>query len=58
MDTVSIWRIHIVQSIFRKGNCLDNTVAENFFGIVKPELLYAENLESAELFLWKLYGML
>ena len=35
----------------RKGNCLDNAVAENFFGIMKTELLYAENFESAEAFM-------
>jgi transposase InsO family protein len=32
----------------RKGNCLDNAVAENFFGIMKSELLYAENFETAD----------
>ena len=35
----------------RKGNCLDNAVAENFFGIMKSELLYAENFESTEDFI-------
>lgn len=24
----------------RKGNCLDNAVMENFFGLLKSELLY------------------
>jgi transposase InsO family protein len=38
----------IVQSMSRKGNCLDNAVAENFFGIMKSELLYAENFETAD----------
>lgn len=37
---------HIVQSMSRKGNCLDNAMAENFFGIMKSELLYAEKYES------------
>lgn len=37
---------HIVQSMSRKGNCLDNAMAENFFGIMKSELLYAEKFES------------
>lgn len=32
--------IYIVQSMSRKGNCLDNAMAENFFGIMKSELLY------------------
>ncbi len=40
----------IVQSMSRKGNCLDNAMAENFFGIMKSELLYAEKFESAEAF--------
>lgn len=35
----------------RKGNCLDNAMAENFFGIMKSELLYAENFESPEAFI-------
>lgn len=26
---------NIIQSMSRKGNCLDNTMAENFFGIMK-----------------------
>ena len=29
----------IKQSMSRKGNCLDNSCAENFFGILKSELL-------------------
>lgn len=31
----------------RKDNCLDNTMAESFFGII----LYAENFESTEAFI-------
>ena len=42
---------HIIQSMSRKGNCLDNAMAENFFGIMKSELLYAEEFESAEAFM-------
>lgn len=34
-----------------KGNCLENAMAENFFGIMKPELLYTENFESTEAFM-------
>lgn len=41
----------IIQSMSRKGNCLDNAMAENFFGIMKTELLYTENFESAEAFM-------
>lgn len=32
----------IRQSMSRKGNCLDNACAENFFGILKSELYYIE----------------
>ena len=28
----------------RKGNCLDNAVMENFFGLLKSELLYLQDL--------------
>ena len=34
----------IIQSMSRKGNCLDNVVMENFFGLLKSELFYFENL--------------
>ncbi|PFV68493.1 IS3 family transposase, partial [Bacillus sp. AFS059628] len=30
----------VVQSMSRKGNCYDNAVMENFFGIMKLEFLY------------------
>ena len=30
----------IIQSMSRKGNCWDNAVAENFFKIIKSELIY------------------
>jgi transposase InsO family protein len=42
---------HIIQSMSRKGNCLDNAMAENFFGIMKSELLYAGKFESPEGFI-------
>ncbi len=29
----------------RKGNCLDNAVVENFFGILKTELLYLQDFD-------------
>jgi len=44
----------IVQSMSRKGNCLDNAMAENFFGIMKSELLYAEYFDSADDFIMAL----
>ncbi|MCM3764924.1 IS3 family transposase [Neobacillus niacini] len=40
----------IVQSMSRKGNCLDNAVMENFFGLLKSELLYLREFESMEHF--------
>jgi putative transposase len=33
----------IRQSMSRKGTCLDNAVIENFFGILKSELLYLQD---------------
>ena len=36
----------IQQSMSRKGNCLDNAVIENFFGLLKSELLYLQEFES------------
>lgn len=40
----------IVQSMSRKGNCLDNSVMENFFGLLKSELLYLQEFNSLEHF--------
>ena len=40
----------IKQSMSRKGNCLDNAVIENFFGLLKSELLYLQKFESIEQF--------
>lgn len=40
----------IRQSMSRKGNCLDNAVIENFFGLLKSELLYLQKFESLEHF--------
>ena len=36
----------ITQSMSRKGNCLDNSVMENFFGLMKNELLYNNRWEN------------
>lgn len=36
----------ISQSMSRKGNCLDNAIIENFFGLLKSELLYIQEFES------------
>ena len=40
----------IRQSMSRKGNCLDNAVMENFFGMLKSELLYLQEFQSIEHF--------
>lgn len=36
----------VTQSMSRKGNCLDNAIIENFFGIVKSELFYLKKYDS------------
>jgi putative transposase len=41
---------NITQSMSRKGNCYDNAVMENFFGILKSEFLYTQKFESIEHF--------
>lgn len=38
----------IMQSMSRKGNCLDNAIIENFFGILKSELFYLKKYKSVE----------
>ena len=45
---------NIIQSMSRKGNCLDNAVMENFFGQLKSELLYLQEFDSVEHFLKEL----
>ena len=35
----------IIQSMSRKGNCLDNAVMENFFGKMKNEMFYGHEYE-------------
>ncbi|MCG9730722.1 IS3 family transposase [Shewanella sp. Isolate13] len=37
----------LTQSMSRKGNCLDNAVAENFFGILKTEMYHGYEYKSA-----------
>jgi putative transposase len=36
----------IIQSMSKKGNCLDNAIIENFFGILKSELFYLKKYKS------------
>ena len=40
----------IIQSMSRKGNCLDNAMMENFFGLMKNELLYLHDWNSVQEF--------
>lgn len=40
----------IFQSMSRKGNCLDNSVIENFFGLLKSELFYLQDFKSVDHF--------
>lgn len=42
----------------RKGNCLDNAVIENFFGLLKSELLYLQDFQSIEHFKQELIAYL
>ena len=48
----------ITQSMSRKGNCLDNAVMENFFGLLKSELLYLQNFDSMKHFKQELIAYL
>ena len=48
----------IRQSMSRKGNCLDNAVIENFFGLLKSELLYLQDFQSIEHFKQELFEYL
>lgn len=41
---------NITQSMSRKGNCYDNAVMENFFGILKSEFLYLQEFDNLEHF--------
>jgi len=40
----------ILQSMSRKGNCLDNAAIESFFGVLKSELLYLQKFNSVQHF--------
>ena len=40
----------VIQSMSRKGNCLDNSMMENFFGLMKTELLYLHDWSSVDEF--------
>lgn len=53
-----LWEKGIRQSMSRKGNCLDNAVIENFFGLLKSELLYLQEFQSMEHFKQELVAYL
>lgn len=38
----------ILQSFSRKGNCMDNSLMENFFGIMKNEMYYGYEYQSID----------
>ena len=42
---------NIIQSMSRKGNCMDNGAMENFFGRLKVEMYYGEKFESVSSFI-------
>ena len=42
---------NIIQSMSRKGNCMDNGAMENFFGRLKVEMYYGEKFETADEFI-------
>ena len=45
---------NITQSMSRKGNCLDNSPMENFFGRLKVEMFFGEKFRSVDEFIHKL----
>lgn len=38
----------IIQSMSRKGNCLDNAIIENFFGTLKSEMFYTKKFKTID----------
>ena len=46
----------IRQSMSQKGNCLGNACAENFFSLLKTELLYLQEFDSVEHFISELHA--
>ena len=44
----------VKQSMSRKGNCLDNSIMENFFGLLKSELLYLREFKDIDEFVEEL----
>ena len=46
--TAALKENKIFQSMSRKGNCIDNSPMENFFGLLKQEMYHGEALRSYE----------
>ncbi|WP_394012262.1 IS3 family transposase [Anaerococcus cruorum] len=46
--TSKLKKLKITQSMSRKGNCLDNSPMENFFGILKQEMYYGVEFKNYE----------
>ena len=44
--TKKLEKMNIRQSMSRKGNCLDNSPMENFFGILKQEMYYGSEFKN------------
>ena len=44
----------LAQSMSRRGNCLDNSIAENFFGHLKEELFHHNRFDTVEEFIAEL----
>lgn len=44
----ALYRHDIVQSMSRRGNCLDNALMENFFSTMKNEFYYVNHFDSVE----------
>ena len=43
---INILKDHkIIQSMSRKGNCLDNAIVESFFGVLKKEMYYGKEFK-------------
>ena len=47
---------NITQSMSRRGNCLDNSCMENFFGQLKSEMFYGETYKSVNTFINELHS--
>jgi putative transposase len=44
----------MLQSMSRKGNCLDNAAMESFFGVLKSEFYYTKKFTGADDFIKEL----